>query len=750
MAMTTRTKAVCVVFGAPQCLPDNVLPRYTDVMKAYHETQQQLMTSSKKYPTFIDVSKVVCKQVEEIWEKASLPTVSHPHVIDILRNYHGKYRTLLKPYKAKKGKDKYEKQLQQFRNDANKLFDISKCKCIDIVASCKCERHDKVPANEREFLQDQRGRRMMIIGGIDEKETSKLQEKLAREENGIKRRKKEMAIAMCKAETQALAQSEDDAETDDNSDAVDEYTPRSERPSKPAAETSQSKRQMTVHLPSLAQACDRTGVSDRSAAIIASSVLKDLGIVSPADSSKVIDKCKIQRERIKARVELQRSKANVIEGLYFDGRKDKTMNVVHDMDNKYHRNTSVEEHISIIAEPGSKYFSHATPSSGSSKSITEAILSSLELNDVSANNVKAIGCDGTAVNTGHNGGVIRQLEESVGHPLQWIVCLLHANELPLRHLFQHLDGSTTGPRGFSGPIGNALSLCIDKPIVAFQPICLKEQLPSVDVRDLSTDQQYLRLMCEAVNSGDCPLELAMRNPGLLNHSRWLTTANRILRVYVSTDEPSQKLIDLVTFIMLVYVPMWFLIKSKPSCKDGARHMHEMIRKSRYLSHELKEIVDPVLKRNAFFAHPENMLLAMITDDRPHIRELGLRRILKARSTQATDKTIRRFRVPELNMNAESDTYEDMINWAETVVTQPPVMMTITDDELRGLIAADVTPEIHFARLPCHTQAVERCVKLVTEASAAVCGEKSRDGFIRSRVASRQMMPMFKSKCDFPL
>ena len=31
-------------------------------------------------------------------------------------------------------------------------------------------------------------------------------------------------------------------------------------------------------------------------------------------------------------------------------------------------------------------------------------------------------------------------------PLQWLVCQLHADELPLRHLLEHLDGVTAGPR----------------------------------------------------------------------------------------------------------------------------------------------------------------------------------------------------------------------------------------------------------------------------------------------------------------
>lgn len=46
---------------------------------------------------------------------------------------------------------------------------------------------------------------------------------------------------------------------------------------------------MLLNLPSLALACNRTGVSNRSAAIIASAVLQDVGIISPDDNSFVVD-----------------------------------------------------------------------------------------------------------------------------------------------------------------------------------------------------------------------------------------------------------------------------------------------------------------------------------------------------------------------------------------------------------------------------------------------------------------------------
>src|SRR6218665_1818757 len=211
------------------------------------------------------------------------------------------------------------------------------------------------------------------------------------------------------------------------------------------------------------------------------------------------------------------------------------------VDNKYHRETLTEEHISIFSEPGSSYFSHTTPQSGSSKDITESLVASLKELNAKTQNIKVLGCDGTNVNTGHTAGFIRRLEESFEHPVQWLVCLPHANDLPLRHLFEALDGATTGPHGFPESIGKRLVMCSEQPVSSFEPVQLTEQLSNVDPKELSTDQRYLMEICNSIRIGECGVDLAMRNPGCLNHSRWLTTANRILLLYVSDKKPSENL-----------------------------------------------------------------------------------------------------------------------------------------------------------------------------------------------------------------
>ena len=76
-----------------------------------------------------------------------------------------------------------------------------------------------------------------------------------------------------------------------------------------------------------------------------------------------------------------------------------------------------------------------TPSSGSAENISGEIMGCIHEKHADVATVAASGCDFTSVNAGSSGGVIRMIEKSLGKSLQWIICLLHINELPLRHLF---------------------------------------------------------------------------------------------------------------------------------------------------------------------------------------------------------------------------------------------------------------------------------------------------------------------------
>ncbi|GBM39845.1 hypothetical protein AVEN_45801-1 [Araneus ventricosus] len=216
-------------------------------------------------------------------------------------------------------------------------------------------------------------------------------------------------------------------------------------------------------------------------------------------------------------------------------------------------------------------------------------------------------CDGTVVNTGVFNGVIRRLELKF-HWIIWIIRLLHFNEFVLRRLFER---KSSGPSSYTGDIGRNLKGGEKLPLVAFNSN--ECEFPGTDPTNLRCDQKYLLDICTVISSGVGFSDLAKRQQGTLNFARLLTTANRILSLYILTSTPSNELITLVVLILKVYAPSWFQIKVHHSIKDGARYLWHFISSSPYLPKKYRDIIEPVISRNAYFATPENMLLAMLTD-----------------------------------------------------------------------------------------------------------------------------------------
>lgn len=731
----TRSKTECPVFGAPVKFKQNILPTYADLMRNYSWIRQTLLDAStnKAEPTFSNICTILAAEVKILWSNASLPIVSDQQILHQIKKYHEKLRNLKKPLKSRKT-DALIQKLKTFKEDAEKkLFDISACKCNNFLL-CQCI--NKVPVREREFLTDQRSARKMVIGSVDFVVTQKIERSIYRKE--LESTNVSSTSSIMKKTDNNISSSEEEEDQNEAEDIIFVPEQKTER-----QRSTSIVPQMRTRLPNLAKACDRTGISDRAAAIITSSVLKDLGLITETDGEKVIDRNKVRRERKRSRNALKENQdleGNKIYAIYFDGRKDRTL-VQHKEENISSRKTVIEEHIVLVSEPGSKYFGHISVSPGTAKNISESIFNFLQQNMDLADLV-AIGSDGTAVNTGVHNGIIRCLETKMGRPLQWFICLLHANELPLRHLMKHLDGETSGPTGYTGDIGRQLETCELQSVAKFKKIPTK--LPQLDLDILSSDQKYLYEISLAISEGTVSERLARRQPGKMAHSRWLTTANRVLRLYIGTTNPSNKLIILTTFIQTVYVPSWFEIKTKPEGKYGSLHLFNIIQRSRYLPLPLKNLINKVIQTNGYFAHPENLLLCMLSDTRSHVRELSLRRILKSRTTNAT-RDIRKFKIPPINF--EADNYINLINWQDITVTEPPMTEQFSSEELKQMIKK-VPDEIHIFKFPCHSQSVERCVKLVTEASATVCGQEARDGFIRCRIASRESLPKFECKSDF--
>ena len=195
----------------------------------------------------------------------------------------------------------------------------------------------------------------------------------------------------------------------------------------------------------------RRDVSDRTVAAIVTATLIDLGIVTAEDTSAVVDRQRIRREKEKVRKEVnqreeKRISDDVIEGIYFDGKEIDTL-VMKKEGDKNRQTKQKQEHIVVVSQPDGKFLTHVTPKGKAAEPTTDTLMDYADSNGL-MKDVKVIGVDSTAVNTGWKGGIVAKLEGRRNEKVHWTVCDLHTNELPLRHLIEKVDGKTSGNNSF--------------------------------------------------------------------------------------------------------------------------------------------------------------------------------------------------------------------------------------------------------------------------------------------------------------
>jgi hypothetical protein len=745
-AIITRKSQRHFIFGDPAKLPTNVLPTIGQVVRYFVYLKDKPKSGNQA------VVQNIADNVMKIWQVASIPTVQRRTVINRINKI---ITTGSELSRSKTSKLKITK----FINSFSQLLDICSCTCQLTVntdlsdATCICPKTNKVPQRELKFLHDQRTSRKMYIGGVDKVTTKKLKNLQARK-NAEELRNKAEEIGKVTVEEhfeggeQEMQEMSAEISTEEEDEEEEEYADDDNESDSDTCSNAKTS-QLRVSLSNLVREADRFGVSDRAAAALATAVLQDFGLVSESDQSKVIDKSKIRRERHKLRENLKdmrsgRAKEQQFTALYFDGKKDDTL-MKRKEGGKCYTTTEKEEHYVLVSEPDSQYIAHVSPQSSKSKDVADSIMTKIKDLGVESE-LRVIGCDSANINTGFRGGVVQYIENELGRPLQWCICLLHTNELPLRHLFLTMDGATTGANTFSGRIGKAIQFCEKMPAVNFKAIVEGEGLPEISTEvlsDLSTDQLYLYKIVQSIREGHIPEDLARQKPGRLNHSRWLTLANRICRLYIASVSPDKKLHSLTHFIVTFYSVMWFSIRYKPSCIDGPKHLFLATVLFTIQLPDVKDIIKPYISRNAYFAHPENILLALMSDDSKAKRRKAVQIILNNRiSANNAALPIRQFKVPDINFNAAD--WDELIDFNKITITEPPLTADLTNPEINNII----DQPLHLPLYPNHTQHVERHIREVTEASSKVYGADARHGFIVARLTSRSRMPQFDTKKEF--
>lgn len=539
-----------------------------------------------------------------------------------------------------------------------------------------------------------------------------------------------------------MSSEEDKANSDSESDSKNEFLKRN-----------------MMSISNTCSASIRFGVSDGATAAIVSGFLKDMISAGHLEANKsylAVDRSKVsngKEEVIRTATEKEKYKNHEtdIKGIFFDGRKDNTKILTYDhLTKRYNQRIYKENHIAVTSEPDGQYRFHFTPGPSDKNKNKPAKVMAQELHSWLVENgidetVLVLGGDSTNEMTGWSGGAIAWLEQLLERKCFWVVCNLHTNELPLRHLIIVLDGKTSSKDGFSGPIGKKLSEVNSlKRNTNFEAITGTKDvihIPEEALKKMSTDSALSYRLLLAIRSGHLSPELAIRKCGLIVHCRWLTTGESLMMLWMSdhgfSGETLRKFRLIVNYVVNVYFPMFFEIKVKHSILDGPQHVLTLLQLLRGQPAEVVQIVSPYIQTGAWFAHSESLLLTLLASDCQADRKFAVDKVLEVRGgEQLGDLEPRPRRTPKINFEAQ--TIIDLIDWEKEEVHEPVFSCGLNKLKIENIVSNPLRTEY----FPLHTQSTERAVKLVTEAASSVCGFEKRHGFILSRIESR------KSVCSY--
>ena len=302
-------------FGYPCELTDNAFPREKEVVSHAHFLRRQntsLDVWKQNTPDSV-VAKAVTRDIFEIWQKTEIPC----YAIDIVEDR--VERLLARAKKVLKVKSEKRDEAEIAQNWGS-LFDISLCphrelklcNCPNCTSPhppiCDCSLGSKVPDHWQAFLWDQRGLRQQSLAGIDRKKT-----KLDLERSERKGKEEERAALLLeksnqeqvdeKAPFEELVDSQGERLSqglnldDDDSDESD-WEEGGEKDSG-GGEGGGVREYNTLHLPRFSRDLDRYKISNRAAAKVGNSLLKDLGVVTKDKPELLLCPTKILRQRAK-------------------------------------------------------------------------------------------------------------------------------------------------------------------------------------------------------------------------------------------------------------------------------------------------------------------------------------------------------------------------------------------------------------------------------------------------------------------
>ena len=340
--------------GPIRPLPENSLPTFKDVGLAVEFHKYSNMSES------CAISQVV-KDIESVYDHASIPIHDLKYIRNKVKNINVLRKKRLKEMVINKKKEKpivIGKFKKKHKNGKDKVKLQEVLNKLFLVAN-----EDNIPNIEKEFYEDQKGERKMIIGGTDHKESNKRMRKILRQQKEYERFEKEKDSANATESYEQLSECDSSVGDENIDEFFQESSPKRSKYGKLDMES------VTLAI----EEGERAGLSD--------DVIANMYNASNKNSECVLIQSQVNRIRNKLRekkVEESKGKSPVAVGM--DERKDATKVAV-GVGSKGKERYEIHkvENCSIIyweesnGEVKSEYVGHVSPGEGTGKGLACAV-----------------------------------------------------------------------------------------------------------------------------------------------------------------------------------------------------------------------------------------------------------------------------------------------------------------------------------------------------------------------------------------
>lgn len=314
---------ICPIFGLASDLSTRQLPTKADLIRYYPVLKETLQKEQKtKKISVKDINKRMRDELRAIWLQARINTIEPLSIYGKLNNVRAAYNLKLKLQKVRKTDESTSwEKIDQYREECEVLFDISKCDCRN------CSYCDCVTDDDWLFLEDQKTVRLEFIK-VDAQLDAEFKNRCDMRESA---ENEESNQANEEADNDNEDEDEDEDENDDDYDDDDDWTEdvRGDPDWTEREPSSSQSSQNRTDISEFAEICIRykdQPLTSAIAAVLANVVMKMHGVVSKNDFTELIDRSKIERSKDKVRkiaIDDQIMNSKPIRDLGYDSKIDK-------------------------------------------------------------------------------------------------------------------------------------------------------------------------------------------------------------------------------------------------------------------------------------------------------------------------------------------------------------------------------------------------------------------------------------------